>query len=43
MTRLQLRGRFLRTLLRSDDAMGGTSIDPLTVPPHGVYVGELRY
>lgn len=42
MTRLQLRGTFLRTLVRSDDAMGGTSIDPLTVPAYGVYVGELR-
>ena len=43
MARLQLRGNFLRTLLRSDDAMGGTSIDRLTVPADGVYVGQLRY
>ena len=43
MTRLQLRGGFLRTLLRSDDAMGGTSIDRLTIPAKGVYVGQLRF
>lgn len=43
MMRFKLRGNFLRTLLRSDDGMGGNSIDPMTVPPYGVYVGELRY
>lgn len=42
MTRLKLRGNFLRTLVRSDDAIGGISIDPLTVPAYGTYVGELR-
>ena len=42
LTRLQLRGDFLRTLLRSDDAMGGVSIDRLTIPANGVYVGQLR-
>ena len=43
ISRLQLRGHFLRTMLRSDDAMGGTSIDHLTVPGDGVYVGSLRF
>ena len=43
MTRLRLRGNFLRTLLRSDNGMGGNGIDPLTIPAHGVYVGALRY
>lgn len=39
---LQLRGTFLRTILRSDDLMGGTSLDTLTLPPFGVYVGSLH-
>ena len=43
MARLQMRGNFLRTLLRSDDAMGGPSIDRLILPANGVYVGQLRY
>ncbi len=43
MIRLKLRGNFLRTLLRSDNGMGGNGIDPLTLPPYGVYIGALRY
>ena len=41
--KLQLRGTFLRTVLRSDDLMGGVSLNPITLPPFGVYVGQLRY
>ncbi len=43
VARLQLHGNFLRTILRSDDLMGGVSLDPITLPPFGVYIGELRY
>ena len=43
VTSLQLHGTFLRTILRSDDLMGGVSLDPITLPPFGVYVGSLRY
>jgi hypothetical protein len=43
IARLHLRGTFLRTVLRSDDALGSMPVDPLTVPPYGVYVGELKY
>jgi alpha-glucosidase len=43
MTRLHLRGSFLRTLLRSDNAMGTMHLDGMTLPPHEVYIGELRY
>jgi hypothetical protein len=42
MKSLNLQGWFLRTLLRSDDAMGGQDINAVTVPPFGVYIGELR-
>jgi glycosidase len=43
MTRLHLRGSFLRTILRSDNAMGTMHLDGMTLPPHEVYIGELRY
>ena len=43
VARLQLRGTFLRTIFRSDDLMGGTSLDPITLPPFGVYIGTVRY
>lgn len=39
---LNLKGWFLRTLMRSDAGMGGQNIDSITVPPYGVYIGELR-
>jgi alpha-glucosidase len=39
---LNLRGWFLRTLLRTDDAMGAQDLNSVTVPPFGVYIGELR-
>jgi alpha-glucosidase len=43
MARLHLRGSFLRTVLRSDDALGSMDLGSMTVPPFGVYIGELRY
>jgi hypothetical protein len=39
---LNLRGFFLRPLLRSYDAMGAQPLDNVTLPPFGVYIGELR-
>ena len=42
MRSLNLQGWFLRTLLRSDDAMGAQDINAVTVPAFGVYIGELR-
>ena len=43
MARLHLRGSFLRTVVRSDDLLGSMPLDAVTLPPFGVYVGELRY
>ncbi|MDP9049462.1 MAG: alpha-amylase family protein [Acidobacteriota bacterium] len=40
--RLNLHGFFLRTLLRTDRAMGAQNINSINVPAHGVYIGELR-
>lgn len=42
MTKLNLHGTFLRTLLRSDKAMGAQDLEAVTLPPFGVYIGELR-
>ena len=39
---LGLHGSFLRTLLRSDAAMGAQNLNLVTLPPFGVYIGELR-
>jgi glycosidase len=39
---LNLHGFFLRTLLRSDQGMGAQDINAVTLPPFGVYIGELR-
>jgi len=39
---LGLHGWFLRTLLRSDRAMGAQDLDSVAVPPFGVYIGELH-
>lgn len=41
--RLHLRGSFLRTLLRSDSGMGAMHLDGMTLAPHSVFIGELRY
>lgn len=37
-----LRGNYLRTLLRSDSMMGPQEVGAITLPPYGVFVGELR-
>jgi hypothetical protein len=37
-----LRGTYLRTLLRSDKAMGPQDIDAVMLPPFSVYIGELH-
>lgn len=39
---LGLRGSYLRTLLRSDNGMGAQNINSVTLPPYGVYIGELH-
>jgi alpha-glucosidase len=39
---LNLRGSFLITLLRSDQAMGPQDLDSVTLPPFAVYIGELH-
>jgi Alpha amylase, catalytic domain len=43
MQRLHLKGSFLRTTLRSDNAMGPMHLESMTIPPYAVYIGELRY
>ena len=43
MTKLKLKGTFLRKLLRSDDGMGAMSLNAMKLAPYGVYVGELLY
>jgi len=40
--KLNLRGFFLRAVLRSDNGMGAQDIDSVTLPPYAVYIGELR-
>jgi hypothetical protein len=42
-TKLHLRGSFLRTVLRSDTAMGSMNLDQMTLPPYEVFIGEVRY
>lgn len=42
MKKLDLHGFYLRTLLRTDTAMGAQDIDAVTLPPFGVYIGELH-
>jgi len=43
MLRQALEARlFLRPLLRSYNAMGAQPLDNVTLPPFGVYIGELR-
>lgn len=43
MQKLHLKGSFLRTVLRSDSGMGPMTLDSMTIPPFGVYIGELRF
>ena len=42
MLGLHLRGNFLRTIVRSSEGMGGQSLNAVTLPAYGVYIGELR-
>jgi hypothetical protein len=42
MKHLDLHGFFLRTLLRTDQAMGAQDLNSVNVPAYGVYVGELH-
>lgn len=41
--KLHLRGSFLRTVLRTDNAMGAMHLDGMTLQPYQVFIGELRY
>jgi hypothetical protein len=43
MQKLGLRGSFLRTVLRSDNGMGAMHLDGMTLGPHMVFIGELKY
>lgn len=43
MAKLHLRGSFLKTVLRTDSASGPMHLDGMTIPPYGVYIGELKY
>ena len=43
MQKLHLKGSFLRTVLRSDEGMGPMSLDDMTLPPFGIYIGGLGY
>jgi alpha-glucosidase len=42
MKQLNLRGFFLRALLRSDNGLGAQDLNSVTLPPFAVYIGELR-
>ncbi len=39
---LNLHGTYLRTLLRSDKAMGPQDLNNVILPPYSIYIGELR-
>jgi alpha-glucosidase len=39
---INLRGTYLRTLLRSDSAIGPQDLNNVILPPFGVYIGELH-
>jgi alpha-glucosidase len=39
---LNLRGSFLLTLLRTDEAMGAQNLGSVSLPPFAVYIGELH-
>jgi glycosidase len=42
-TRLDLRGSFLRSVLRSDDNIGTMNLEQMTLAPYAAFIGELRY
>ncbi len=41
LARLHLRGTFLKTVSRSDPGLGAMPLTAVTLPPFGVYIGEL--
>ena len=41
--KLHLKGSFLRTVMRTDNAMGAMHLDGMTLQPYAVFIGELRY
>jgi hypothetical protein len=43
LVNLHLRGSFLRSVLNAESEKVSMDLDPVTLPPFGVYVGELRY
>jgi hypothetical protein len=43
ITKLHLRGSFLRTIIRSDNAMGTMHLESMTLAPYASYIGELRF
>jgi alpha-glucosidase len=43
ITKLHLRGSFLRTVLRSDNGMGTMHLESMTLPPYIAYIGALRF
>ena len=42
MKALNLHGFYLRTIVRTDKAMGAQDLNTVSVPQFGVYIGELR-
>jgi len=43
LTNLHLRGSFLKSVLNPDSQKVSMDLNPVTLPPYGVYIGELRY
>ena len=43
LTSLHLRGSFLRSVLNPDSQKVSMDLNPVVLPPFGVYIGELRY
>ena len=43
LTKLRLRGSFLRTVLRSDNGMGTMHLESMTIAPYTAYIGQLRF
>jgi len=43
VNKLGVRGSFLRGMMRTDGRMGGMNLDAVTLPPFGVFLGEVRF
>jgi len=43
LTNLHLRGSFLRSVLNPESQPVSMDLNPIVLPPFGVYIGELRY